>query len=68
MEITAALTDTGPASARPGLLDSVIDLFNLRTVMPVRGHYWSGLRCGPGRGTTKTRLVKRKELTIDERR
>ena len=32
---------------------------------PVRGHYWSGLRCGLA---TKTRPVKRKELTIDERR
>ena len=41
MEITA---DQCGLCQAPSLLDSVIDLFNLRTLMPVRGHYWSGLR------------------------
>ena len=43
MEITADQWPQ-PSARLCSLLDSVIDLFNLRTLMPVRGHYWSGLR------------------------
>ena len=63
MEITAAVTDTGLCQAQlVGLCDRFVQF---AAAMPVRGHYWSGLRCGLA---TKTRPVKRKELTIDERR
>ena len=44
MEITAAVTDTGLCQAQlVGLCDRFVQF---AAAMPVRGHYWSGLRCG----------------------
>ena len=44
LDLSLTTADQWPLPGSKLLLDSVIDLFNLRTLMPVRGHYWSGLR------------------------
>ena len=60
MEITAAVTDTGLCQAQlVGLCDRFVQF---AAAMPVRGHYWSGLRCGARPGQNKNMACEEKRV------